>query len=74
VAVHCCEDMGREAERICDRYPDRFNCPDCLVHHTPHLREYGLIVHDGGTSTIFITYCPWCGAKLPNSLREAIDA
>jgi hypothetical protein len=32
--------------------------------------EYGLIIHDGGTSLRAILYCPWCGATLPASKRE----
>jgi hypothetical protein len=23
------------------------------------------MVHDGGSSVIVISYCPWCGIKLP---------
>jgi hypothetical protein len=67
---HCCEVMRREVERVCDQHPDRFNCPDCLVHYSPRFREYGLIVHDGGSSTCLIRFCPWCGAQLPESLRD----
>jgi hypothetical protein len=66
---HCCEDLRREAERTCDQHPDRFACPDCLIHYSPKFREYGLIVHDGGTSFIVIRYCPWCGTRLPESSR-----
>jgi hypothetical protein len=33
-------------------------------------REYGLLVHDGGESIIVIEYCPWCGVRLPESLRD----
>ena len=32
--------------------------------------EYGLIIHDGGSSYIDIKYCPWCGSKLPESKRD----
>jgi Domain of unknown function (DUF6980) len=32
-------------------------------------REYGIIIHDGGSSHIVINYCPWCGARLPDSQR-----
>lgn len=32
-------------------------------------REYGIRVLDGGSSYIEIHYCPWCGKKLPGSLR-----
>ncbi|WP_438824020.1 DUF6980 family protein [Bacillus sp. JJ1773] len=26
--------------------------------------DYGLIIHDGGTSSIGISFCPWCGSKI----------
>ncbi|HZY17518.1 MAG TPA: hypothetical protein VFE82_03505 [Ramlibacter sp.] len=38
--------------------------------YSPKFNEYGLIVHDGGSSAIAIAFCPWCGTKLPASLRE----
>lgn len=41
----------------------------CLVYN-PKFREYGLSVLDGGTSYILITFCPWCGTKLPQPLRD----
>ncbi|WP_423212808.1 DUF6980 family protein [Mycobacterium talmoniae] len=31
--------------------------------------EYGLLIHDGGASSLAIAYCPWCGTKLPASER-----
>lgn len=68
--AHCCDDMRREAERVCDRHPNRFDCPDCLVCYSPKFREWGLIVHDGGSSSVGIRFCPWCGTQLPDSLRE----
>jgi hypothetical protein len=67
---HCCEDMRREVERICDQHTDRFDCPDCLVDYSARLREYGLIVHNGGTASVLMRFCPWCGAALPTSLRD----
>jgi hypothetical protein len=70
---HCCEEMRQEAERVCDQHPNRFDCPDCLVQYSHRLREYGLIVHDGGSSVIRIRFCPGCGTQLPESLREAPD-
>jgi hypothetical protein len=66
---HCCDEMRRQVERACDRHPDRFDCPDALVHYSPRFREYGLMVHDGGTSKVRILYCPWCGARFPESCR-----
>jgi hypothetical protein len=62
--------MRRQVERVCDQHPNRFDCPDCLVSYSPRFREYGLIVHDGGTAVSGIRFCPWCGARLPESLRD----
>jgi hypothetical protein len=45
-------------------------CPDVLISYFDKFREYGLFLHDGGSSSIDISYCPWCGAKLPHLLRE----
>lgn len=61
---HCCEEMRRQVTRVCEQHPVRFDCPDCLVHYRENCHEYGLIVHDGGSSFILIHYCPWCGACL----------
>jgi ribosomal protein S27AE len=63
--------MRREADRVCAEHPDRFACPDCLVHYEARSREYGLIVHDGGTAVVRIRFCPWCGAGLTNDQQEA---
>ena len=68
--VHCCEEMRQEVERVCGQHPDQFECPDSLIHYGTVYREYGLIVHDGGTSVISIRFCPWCGTRLPESLRD----
>lgn len=41
-----------------------------LVRYNAKFREYGLVIHDGGTSSLLIGYCPFCGVTLPESLRE----
>jgi hypothetical protein len=62
--------MRRAAEQVCEQHPDGHDCPDCLVHYSPKFRKYGLIVHDGGSSSISIQFCPWCGVQLPKSIRD----
>ena len=57
----CCEMMeyflnNNESNKII-QYSDRFD-------------EYGIVIHDGGNSSIIITYCPWCGKELPKSKRD----
>ena len=66
---HCCEPMEEALKLECSQHADVFECPDSLVYYSDRSNEYGLIVHDGGTSYIVIEYCPWCGAKLPESQR-----
>ncbi|WP_421904649.1 DUF6980 family protein [Oceanobacillus halophilus] len=39
-------------------------CPDKIILFDEKNKDYGLIIHDGGTSSIGIDFCPWCGAKL----------
>lgn len=39
--------------------------------YTSTFREYGVPILDGGSSYIVITFCPWCGQRLPSSLRDA---
>jgi hypothetical protein len=58
VKDHCCDYMRREVGRMCEQHPDRFACPDCLIHYSPPYREYGLIVHDGGTAVILHPVLP----------------
>jgi hypothetical protein len=40
------------------------------ILYVPKFREYGLPVSDGGSSFVCIRFCPWCGARLPASLRD----
>lgn len=67
---HCCEAMQGHVERVCNIHPDRWDCPDCLVHYSERLGEYGLMIHDGGTASVRIRFCPWSGKQLPESTRN----
>ena len=67
---HCCPVMERNVDFDCTVHRDKFECPDALVSFTSNFNEYGLIIHDGGSSSIAIEFCPWCGAKLPESKRD----
>lgn len=61
---HCCDAMRQAVEFVCDRHSNPFECPECLIHFSRKSREYGLIVHDGGSSSVAIRFCPWCGEGL----------
>ncbi|WKU48243.1 hypothetical protein Q3V23_31595 [Streptomyces sp. VNUA116] len=67
---HCCEQMTRQVDWHCDTHADPYACPDALVTFSAKFREYGLIIHDGGTARIGIDFCPWCGLRLPESQRD----
>jgi hypothetical protein len=62
--------MTDAVQSACAEHPSRFDCPDAIVDYQARFDEYGLIVHDGGTSVVTIGYCPWCGARLPESKRD----
>ncbi|KAB8146083.1 hypothetical protein F8S13_01825 [Chloroflexia bacterium SDU3-3] len=61
--------MRTQLAQICEQHPDPFDCPDMLVYYSPQSNTYGLIIHDGGRSSIHIDYCPWCGAALGKQKR-----
>jgi hypothetical protein len=63
----CCQDMALHVYRAEGIYKDDV---DHLVQYNPVFDEYGLPVSDGGSSVVLITYCPWCGIKLPESKRD----
>jgi hypothetical protein len=67
---HCCEQMNKQVSLACHQHADRFECPDALIDYSPKFDEYGLIIHDGGSGSVVIEYCPWCGTKLPGSKRD----
>ena len=67
---HCCEAMARQVTWHCDHHDDPFDCADVVVLFSARFQEYGLIIHDGGTSSIGIDFCPWCGQRLPTSQRD----
>ena len=67
---HCCDRMREELNKNCEAGLNPFQCPDSLVRYVPKYDEYGLIVHDGGSSMVRISFCPWCGTRLPDSKRD----
>ena len=57
-------------EHCCDVMSYYLNQEDRVVLYKKQFREYGIRILDGGNSFILISYCPWCGKKLPLSLRD----
>lgn len=64
----CCNEMGRQLKRACGVHPDRWDCPDCVITYSQSRGTFGLMIHDGGTSSYHISFCPWCGMRLPESV------
>jgi hypothetical protein len=69
--THCCAHMTAAVTYVCDQHESPYECPDNLVVYDHAYDEYGLVVHDGGPSSVQIRFCPWCGTALPASKRDA---
>lgn len=54
----------------CKTHKTPYECPDQVLDYSKKFDEYGLIIHDGGTSQLEIKFCPWCGKPLPESKRD----
>ncbi|WP_159355047.1 DUF6980 family protein [Methylovorus glucosotrophus] len=55
---HCCQNMSVHLAR-----------GELSIRYTPKFREYG-ILYKNENSIQQISFCPWCGTKLPSTLRE----
>lgn len=64
MSKHCCEPMNYQVNFNCDTHDNPFECPDKIIFLDEKDNDYGLIIHDGGSSIIGIEFCPWCGSKL----------
>lgn len=69
-STHCCDSMREQVSYTCADHTDQSDCPDSLISYSACFDEYGLRIHDGGSSTIEIKHCPWCGVRLPESRRD----
>ena len=53
---HCCSSMTDQVNFVCEQHEDPFDCPDKLIFYSFKFDEYGLVVHDGGSSSIEISF------------------
>jgi hypothetical protein len=44
--------------------------PDIPLVYNDLFREYSIPIQEGGSSFMLIEFCPFCGTKLPESLRD----
>jgi hypothetical protein len=52
--------------------PDPVDDPDSLIGYFRSTGDYGIRIHDGGSSMIVIDFCPWCRARLRPKDRHAL--
>jgi hypothetical protein len=71
VSLYPCNHMAYYASPDqCDLHDDPWECTDYALVWIDMFDEYGIPIRDGGTSYYSLTFCPWCGIKLPESKRE----
>jgi hypothetical protein len=61
--------MTNKYTHCCGQMQTHIDSNELHLNFMPKLREYGVDYADGGTSSQTIQFCPWCGSKLPLSLR-----
>ncbi len=60
-----------DQKHCCDAMHDHLGRANLPVVYVPKFREYGVRVLDGGSSYVLLEFCPWCGKRLPSSMRDA---
>jgi hypothetical protein len=61
---YCCTDMMFAVEG--NRFP---NEPPVILYQ-PSWRSYGLVIGGDPDDQFFLSYCPFCGIKLPENLTD----
>lgn len=64
-----CE-MSKKFQHCCAKMMEMISFVNLELSYFPKFREYG-INYSGGESYQVIDFCPWCGKKLPESMRDA---
>ncbi|MEQ8767395.1 MAG: hypothetical protein RL885_26025 [Planctomycetota bacterium] len=62
--------MSTRRRYCCDVLKASLADPAVPLSESLRFREIGIDIQDGGTSFLVIQYCPWCGTRLPDSLRD----
>jgi hypothetical protein len=65
--AHCCDQMRTHVEAVTE--PPALATSDRPVVYDAVFDEYCL-PHGPALATPLITFCPWCGATLPESKRD----
>lgn len=60
----------RLARFCCGKMTTAVKSDEIPIVYWPQFREFGIRVLDGGSSLIVLNTCPWCGQRLPESLRD----
>lgn len=70
----CCEKMQSQLDLECETHADLSDCPDSVISVPFGDGSFGIRIHDGGSSSIEIKFCPWCGVNLSDlqQKRQAI--
>lgn len=72
MSEYCCKTFEHHATTGCGDHASRRECPDTILDECD--LGWGIPVHDGGSSVILISYCPWCGKKVSNAIAALDDA
>ena len=60
----CCDGMRGQSKK-CSQHS--FECPDNVVKYKANSRSFYL---EGVNATYILSFCPWCGEKIPESLHD----
>src|SRR5713226_3399105 len=67
----CCDMMGAQLA-IGRDVPEPENDADSLIGYFRSTGDYGIRIHDSGSSMIVIDFCPWCRTRLRPKERGAL--
>ncbi|MEM9725766.1 MAG: hypothetical protein AAF909_09910 [Pseudomonadota bacterium] len=67
----CCDALRAALECDDGAYETPFDNPNAVLVYNGVFDEFGVILRGTGAQYVLISHCPWCGAPLPASRRDA---
>ncbi len=68
----CCESLDKKLNLSCINHQN--NCPDSPFHYSPKTREWSIKLGEfwkyDSWECLGMQFCPFCGYKFPESLRN----
>lgn len=67
----CCDGLRAAVSFQCATHATPFDCSEQALVYNAVFDEFGIVIRNEAAQYLLISHCPFCGARLPTSQRDA---